>query len=76
MYRVFLIPTEEFPRKELWIVAATVREAEDGEFWEFLDGDHRVTRRLPKIAVREFETAADRRASRTVATGTRSSVRV
>ena len=64
MYRVFLIPTEENPKKELWLEAHAVYEAEGGTFWHFVDADNRVIRRVEKSRVESFITTPDRRKPR------------
>ena len=64
MYRVMLIPTQENPKKELWLEAHDVRETQDGIHWDFVDQDDRVIRRLEKATVISFITAVDRRKSR------------
>lgn len=64
MYRVFLIPADEFAQKEVWLDAHTVLETDCGEFWDFLDGEGLVVRRLAKSSVRSFEVTPDRRKPR------------
>lgn len=64
MYRVFLVPTGEFAQKELWLNAHTVLETDCGEFWDFVDVDHRLVRRLAKTRVKSFEVTPDRRKPR------------
>ncbi len=66
MFRVFLIPTDEFSHKELWLDAHAVHEADGGEFWDFVDRDDHVIRRIAKCSVRAFEVAPDRRKPRPV----------
>ena len=66
MFRVFLIPTDEFSHKELWLDAHAVHEAEGGEFWDFVDRDDHVIRHIAKCSVRAFEVAPDRRKPRPV----------
>ena len=63
MFRVFLIPTDEFGKKEMWLNAHGVHETDCGEFWEFLDQDGSVITRLAKAGVKGFEVATDRRKS-------------
>jgi hypothetical protein len=64
MYRVMLIPTEENPKKELWLEAFDVRETENGVYWDFVDHEDKLIRRLEKSNVESFTTAVDRRKSR------------
>ena len=64
MYRVFLVPTHEFAQKELWLNALRVFETDCGEFWDFVDGEDRLIRRLAKTSVRSFEVTPDRRKPR------------
>ena len=64
MYRVFLIPTEDNPRKELWLEAHAVHEAEGGTFWHFVDEENRVIRRVEKSRVESFVITPDRRKPR------------
>ena len=64
MYRVMLIPTQENPKKELWLEAHDVHENQDGVHWDFVDQEDRVIRRLEKTRVISFTTAVDRRKSR------------
>jgi len=64
MFRVFLIPTEEFGKKEMWLDAHTVIESDCGEFWDFVDREGELIQRLAKCSVKSFEVAADRRKSR------------
>ena len=64
MYRVMLIPTEENPKKELWLEAHDVHETENGVYWDFVDLENRLIRRLAKSTVKSFVTAVDRRKSR------------
>lgn len=66
MYRVFLVPTEEFAPRELWLNAAAVLETDCGEFWDFVDGEDRLVRRLAKTSVKSFEITPDRRKPRPV----------
>ena len=61
MYRVFVISTPEYPRKEAWFDAVTVRESSSGRFWEFVDREGLVVARLNKNQVISFEEATDRR---------------
>lgn len=63
MYRVFLIPTDENPRTELWLEAHDVQETE-GTFWDFVDEERRVVRRLEKTRVKSFIVTPDRRKPR------------
>jgi hypothetical protein len=64
MYRVFLVPADEFAPKELWLDAHGVVESECGEFWDFVDPEDRLMRRLPKRDVKSFEVTPDRRKPR------------
>ena len=64
MYRVMLIPTQENPKKELWLEAHDVHETPDGVNWDFVDQEDRLIRRLEKSRVMSFTTAVDRRKSR------------
>jgi hypothetical protein len=64
MYRVFLIPTEENPKSELWLDAYDVHEGDGGTSWEFVDQENRVIRRLEKNRVKSFVVAPDRRKPR------------
>ncbi len=64
MYRVFLIPTEENPKTELWLDAFDVHETEEGTFWDFVDQENRVVRRLEKARVKSFIVTPDRRKPR------------
>lgn len=64
MYRVFLIPTEESPRSELWLDAHDVREGDGGTSWEFVDQENRVIRRMEKTTVESFVVTPDRRKPR------------
>ncbi|HUP16840.1 MAG TPA: hypothetical protein VM848_12420 [Acidimicrobiia bacterium] len=66
MYRVILVPTDEFAPKELWLNAHAVLETDCGEFWDFVDGDGRLVRRLEKTRVRSFVITPDRRKPRPV----------
>jgi hypothetical protein len=66
MYRVFLVPTDEFAQKELWINARTVLETDCGEFWDFVDQEDRIVRRVAKARVKSFEVTPDRRKPRPV----------
>lgn len=66
MYRVILVPTDEFAPKEYWLNAQTVLETDCGEFWDFVDGDGRLVRRLAKTKVKSFEVTPDRRKPRPV----------
>lgn len=61
MYRVFLIPTQQMPRKEEWFEADAVRESRSGDLWEFVKTDGYVVAQLEKTKVRTFRVAADRR---------------
>jgi hypothetical protein len=63
MYRVFLIPTEESPKKEIWLVAEDVHETDDA-FWDFVDQEDHVILRLEKSGVTAIEIAEDRRKPR------------
>ena len=64
MYRVFLIPSEESPRTELWLDAYEVHESEAGTCWDFVDQQNRLVRRLDKASVKSFIVAPDRRKPR------------
>ena len=64
MYRVFLVPTDESPKRELWLEADDVHEAEGGTFWYFVDLEKRVVRRLEKARVESFVNTPDRRKPR------------
>ena len=64
MYRVFLIPTAESPKAELWLEAHDVHEAVGGDFWDFVDQENRVIRRLEKTRVKSFVVTPDRRKPR------------
>jgi hypothetical protein len=64
MYRVFLIPTEENPRSELWLDAHEVREGYGGASWDFVDDENRLVRRLEKTRVKSFIETPDRRKPR------------
>ena len=64
MYRVILIPTQENPKKELWLEAHDVHESQDGVHWDFVDQNDHLIRRLEKTRVISFVTAVDRRKSR------------
>ena len=66
MYRVFLVPTDEFAPRELWLNAHTVLETDCGEFWDFVDGEDRLVHRLAKTSVKSFEVTPDRRKPRPV----------
>jgi hypothetical protein len=66
MYRVFLVPTDEFAPRELWLNAHAVLETDCGEFWDFVDGENRLVRRLAKTSVKSFEITPDRRKPRPV----------
>jgi hypothetical protein len=66
MYRVFLVPTDEFAPRELWLNAHAVLETDCGEFWDFVDGEDRLVRRLAKTSVKSFEITPDRRKPRPV----------
>ena len=66
MYRVFLVPTSEFAPKELWLDAHAAVETEGGEFWDFVDPDDHLIRRLAKSGVKSFEVTPDRRKPRPV----------
>jgi hypothetical protein len=66
MYRVFLVPTDEFAPRELWLNAHSVLETDCGEFWDFVDGTTRLVRRLAKTRVKSFEITPDRRKPRPV----------
>lgn len=64
MYRVFLVPTNEFSQKELWLDAYAVRESDCGDYWDFVDPEDRLIRRLAKSGVKAFEVTPDRRKPR------------
>ena len=64
MYRVFLIPTDENPKSELWLDAHDVHETDAGTSWEFVDQENRVIRRLEKTRVKSFVVTPDRRKPR------------
>lgn len=64
MYRVFLIPSEESPKTELWLDAHEVHEAEGGTCWDFVDQENRLIRRLDKTRVKSFIVTPDRRKPR------------
>ena len=64
MYRVFLIPTDEEPRKEVWIEAVAVRESPSGQLWEFLAKEGHVVAFVTKALVSSFVQAVDRRKPR------------
>jgi hypothetical protein len=64
MYRVFLIPTVESPKTELWLEAHDVHESVGGAFWDFVDRENRVIRRLEKTRVKSFVVTPDRRKPR------------
>lgn len=66
MHRVFLVPTGEFAPKELWLNAHRVLETDCGEFWDFVDRDDHLIRRLAKTSVKSFEVTPDRRKPRIV----------
>ncbi len=66
MYRVILIPTDEFAQKEYWLNAHAVLDTDCGEFWDFVDGDGGLVRRLAKTRVKSFEVTRDRRKPRPV----------
>jgi hypothetical protein len=66
MYRVILVPTDEFAQKELWLNADAVLETDCGEFWDFVDGNGCLLRRLAKTRVRSFVVTPDRRKPRPV----------
>jgi hypothetical protein len=66
MYRVFLVPTDEFAPKELWLNAHAVLETDCGEFWDFVDGEDLLVLRLAKTRVKSFEVTPDRRKPRPV----------
>ena len=59
-----MVPTDEFAHKELWLDASAVRETEEGEFWDFVDPEDHLVRRLAKSGVKSFEVSADRRKPR------------
>ena len=63
MYRVMLVPTEESPKKEIWLAAETVYET-DERFWDFFDQDDHLILRLEKSGVVAIEIAEDRRKPR------------
>lgn len=62
MYRVVLIPTEESPKKEVWLEADDVHETE-GAFWDFVDREDHLILRLEKSGVTAIEITTDRRKS-------------
>lgn len=64
MYRVFLVPSDEHPKSELWLDAYDVHEADEGTSWEFVDQENRVIRRLEKTRVKSFVVTPDRRKPR------------
>lgn len=64
MYRVFLIPTEENPKTELWLAASDVQESGGGTCWDFVDQEAKVIRRLEKARVKSFVVTPDRRKPR------------
>ena len=64
MYRVFLVPTGELSPKELWLDAHAVNEPYGGEFWDFVDREDHLIRRIAKRSVRGFVVTADRRKPR------------
>jgi hypothetical protein len=66
MYRVILVPSEEFAQREYWINAHSVLETDCGEYWDFVDGGGRLIRRLAKTRVKSFEVTPDRRKPRPV----------
>jgi len=66
MYRIFLVPAEEFAPKELWLDAHRVLETDCGEFWDFVDQEGSLVRRLAKASVKSFEVTPDRRKPRVV----------
>ena len=66
MFRVFLVPTDEFAPREMWLNAHTVLETDCGEFWDFVDGKNRLIVRLAKARVKSFEVTPDRRKPRPV----------
>jgi hypothetical protein len=61
MFRIFLIPTDEFPKKELWLEAIDVHDSNGSAFWSFVDRQNELVRRIEKSWVKAFEQAADRR---------------
>jgi hypothetical protein len=63
MYRVILIPTEESPKQEIWLVAEAVHETDD-TFWDFVDQEDQVVLRLEKSGVMAIEITEDRRKPR------------
>lgn len=63
MYRVILIPTEESPKQEIWLVAEAVHETDD-TFWDFVDQEDQVVLRLEKTGVVAIEITEDRRKPR------------
>ena len=63
MYRIILIPTEESPKKEIWLAAEAVRETDD-TFWDFVDQEDHLIFRLEKSGVTAIEIADDRRKPR------------
>ena len=64
MYRVFLIPTEENLKTELWLDAHDVHETDGGDSWDFVDQENRLIRRLEKTRVKSFIVTPDRRKPR------------
>jgi hypothetical protein len=64
MYRVFLIPPDEFAHKELWLDAHAVHETDCGEFWEFVDRDDHLVLHIAECSVRAFGVDPDRRKPR------------
>ena len=66
MYRVVFEPTGDFPPKEEWFDAETVRESDSGAFLDFLDRDGRVLRRFGKAMVATYGPAVDRRQHREI----------
>ena len=66
MYRVFLIPTAELPRKEEWVDAHDVRESQDGDLWEFLK-EGALVGQISKARVEGYLVAEDRRKSQRAA---------
>ena len=66
MYRVFLVPTDEFAPREVWLNAHSVVETDCGEFWDFVDETGHLVRRLAKTTVKSFEITPDRRKPRPV----------
>lgn len=62
MYRVFLIPSHEYGRKEEWFDADTVLQS--GDLWEFINRHGRIVGQLEKMRVGGFQIATHRRKPR------------